>query len=291
MSIDHLQNRIRKTKNPSVLEVRLDYTQIPPCYLPEENPIPRFREYILSILSRLKGFVPALRFDFSSFAISGSEGLDALTELMNAASAMDYYVIVDAPEILSPAAAQLVADGLFRVDSVFSCNAAVISSYLGSDGWKPFLPYCEKHDKDIFVAVRTGNKSAPELQDLLSGSRIVHAVAADHVNRYGAQCVGKSGYSRVSVMASASSTESLRSLRSKYSKLFLLVDGYDYPSANAKNCAAAFDKLGHGAAVCAGASITQAWMNESDNTENYLDCVMAAAERMKKNLGRYVTVL
>lgn len=291
MSIDHLQNRIRKTKNPSVLEVRLDYAQIPPCYLSEENPIPRFREYILSILSLLKGFIPALRFDFSSFAISGSEGLDALAELMNAASAMDYYVIVDAPEILSPAAAQLVADGLFGEASLFKCNAAVISSYLGSDGWKPFLPYCEKQDKDIFVAVRTGNKSAPELQDLLSGSRIVHAVAADHVNRYGAQCVGKSGYSRVSVMASASSTESLRSLRSKYSKLFLLVDGYDYPSANAKNCASAFDKLGHGAAVCAGGSITQAWMNESANPENYLDCAMAAAERMKKNLGRYVTVL
>ena len=291
MSIDHLQNRIRKTKNPSVLEVRLDYAQIPPCFLPEENSISRFREYILSVLTHLKGFIPALRFDFSSFAVSGCDGLAALTELMNAASAMDYYIILDAPEILSPASAQLVADGLFGEASLFKCNAAVISSYLGSDGWKPFLSYCEKHDKDIFVTVRTGNKSAPELQDLLSGSRIVHAVAADHVNRYGAQCVGKSGYSRVSVMASASSTESLRSLRSKYSKLFLLVDGYDYPSANAKNCAAAFDKLGHGAAVCAGASITRAWMNESDNPENYLDCAMAAAERMKKNLGRYVTIL
>lgn len=291
MSIDHLQNRIRKTKNPSVLEIWLDYAQIPPCYLPEEKPIPRFREYVLSILAHLKGFIPAVRFSLASFAISGSEGMNVLTELMNAASAMDYYVIVDAPEILSPASAQLVADGLFGETSPYNCNAAVISCYLGSDGWKPFLPYCEKNDKDIFVAVRTGNKSAPELQDLLSGSRIVHAVAADHVNRYGSQCVGKSGYSRVSVMASASSTESLRSLRSKYSKLFLLVDGYDYPSANAKNCAAAFDKLGHGAAVCAGTSITQAWTNESENPENYLECAMAAAERMKKNLGRYVTVL
>ena len=92
-------------------------------------------------------------------------------------------------------------------------------------------------------------------------------------------------------MASASNTESLRSLRSKYSKLFLLVDGYDYPSANAKNCAAAFDKLGHGAAVCAGSSIVYAWANEPGNPENYLESAMSAAERMKKNLGRYVTVL
>lgn len=291
MSIDHLQNKIRKTKNPSVLEIQLDYAQIPPCYLPEEAPISRFREYVLSILARLRGFIPAVRFGFSSFAVAGMGGLRVLAELLKAAAGMDYYVILDAPEILSVSSAQLIADGLFGEASEFSCNAAVVSSYMGSDGWKPFLPYCENKDKEIFVVVRTGNKSAPELQDLLSGARIVHAVAADHVNRYGGQCAGKTGYSGVSVMASASSMESLRSLRSKYSRLFLLVDGYDYPSANAKNCAAAFDKLGHGAAVCAGASITRAWSNDSADPENYLECAMAAAERIKKNLGRYVTVL
>ena len=291
MSIDHLQNRIRKTKNPSVLEIQLDFKQIPPCYLPEEAAHIRFRDYILELLAHLKGVIPAVRFGFSSFAVVGCDGIGILTELLKAASGMDYYVILDAPEFLSPASAKLIADGLFGEAAPYCCDAAIISSYLGSDGWKPFLPYCENNGKDVFVVVRTGNKSAPELQDLLSGARIVHAVAADHVNRYGGHCVGKSGYSGVSVMASASNTESLRSLRSKYSKLFLLVDGYDYPSANAKNCAAAFDKLGHGAAVCAGSSIVYAWANEPGNPENYLESAMSAAERMKKNIGRYVTVL
>ena len=89
-------------------------------------------------------------------------------------------------------------------------------------------------------------------------------------------------------MAGASSGDSLRALRSKYSRLFLLLDGYDYPNANAKSCSYAFDKLGHGAAACAGESILTAW---KDAEGDWAELAVAAAERMKKNLNRYVTIL
>ena len=140
------------------------------------------------------------------------------------------------------------------------------------------------------MVARTGNKSASELQDLLAGGRLVHAAAADHVNRYGADTAGKSGYTRVGVLAPASSAESLRMLRSKYPKLFLLLDGYDYPNANAKNCSFAFDRFGHGAAVCSSA-IATAWKQDESDGLDYLDHAKAAADRLKKNLTRYVTVL
>ena len=139
--------------------------------------------------------------------------------------------------------------------------------------------------------VRTSNKTAPEIQDLLTGSRLVHGAAADLVNRFGAECIGKFGYARISVVAGANSTESLRSLRNKYPKLFLLVDDMDYSGCNAKNCSFAFDKFGHGAAVCAGPTITMAWKNAESDGSDYLEQALAAAERMKKNLTRYVTVL
>ena len=145
--------------------------------------------------------------------------------------------------------------------------------------------------KDIFVVARTANKSASELQDLLSGSRVVHAAAADHVNRYGADTVGKYGYTRVGVLAAASVADSLRSLRAKYPKLFFLLDGYDYPNSNAKNCSFAFDKYGHGAAASSGAGITCAWKNTESDGHDFVEHAVAAAERMKKNLTRYVTIL
>ena len=94
------------------------------------------------------------------------------------------------------------------------------------------------------------------------------------------------------VVAAASAADSLRSLRSKYNKLFLLLDGFDYPNANAKNCSYAFDKLGHGAAACGGSCIAAAWLeDENSNGSDYLEKAVQGAERMKKNLTRYITVL
>ena len=200
-------------------------------------------------------------------------------------------MLLDAPEILSPASAKMTAESLLGEGSIYPCDGLVISGYLGSDVIKPFLPYCKKAKKDLFVVARTANKSAPELQDLLAGTRLVHAAAADHVNRYGADTAGKSGYTNVGILAAASSAESLRNLRAKSPKLFLLVDGYDYPNANAKNCANAFDRFGHGAVVCGGMGITCAWKEAESGEEAYLDHAKAAADRMKKNLTRYVTVL
>ena len=96
---------------------------------------------------------------------------------------------------------------------------------------------------------------------------------------------------RLLTRVSATAADSLRSLRGKYPGVFLLVDGYDYPAANAKNCAAAFDRLGHGAVVCSGSGIVCAWKQQEDGEANYLAHIVAAAERMKKNLTRYVTIL
>ena len=69
-----------------------------------------------------------------------------------------------------------------------------------------------------------------------------------------------------------------------------MVEGLEAPGGNAKNCAAAFDRLGHGAAVCGGSSITCAWQ-EGEGNPDYIACARDAAERMKRNLSRYVTVL
>lgn len=287
MSVDILQEKIRKTKNPSVLELSMPMSKLPPQYSKDGN---GYVQYMIELLEQLKGTVPAVRVSFSAFALLGHDGLYQMSRILGKAAALGYYALLDAPEILSADMAKQVAEAIFGENSLYPCDGLVVGGYLGSDVIKPFLPYCKKQKKDIFVLVRSANKSAPELQDLLSGTRLVHAAAADHVNRYGADSVGKSGYSGVGIVAAASAADSLRTLRMKYPKLFFLVDGYDYPNANAKNCGFAFDKFGHGAAVCSSA-IASAWCEaESDGTDS-LALAKAAAERMKKNLTRYTTVL
>ena len=288
MSMDILQEKIRKTKNPSVLELMMPVSELSPGFSRNAE---GYAAFCRELLEAMNGFLPAVRVSFASFSLLGHDGLYHLSETLKKAAELGYYVLLDAPELLSPAAAQMTADSLFGAESIYPCDGLVISGYLGSDVIKPFLPYCKKEKKDLFVVARTANKSAPELQDLLAGTRLVHMAAADHVNRYGADTAGKSGYTNVGILAAASSAESLRNLRTKYPKLFLLVDGYDYPNANAKNCSHAFDKFGHGAAVCGGTGITCAWKTAESDGEDWLDHAKTAAERMKKNITRYVTIL
>ena len=288
MSADILQEKIRKTKNPSVLELVLPVSDLPPKF-PQNGE--GYADFCRELLEYFQGSIPAVRVSFTAFALLGHDGLYHLSETLKKAAELGYYVLLDAPEILSPTSAKMTAESLLGEGSIYPCDGLVISGYLGSDVIKPFLPYCKKEKKSLFVVARTANKSAPELQDLLAGTRLVHAAAADHANRYGGDTAGKSGYTNVGILAAASSAESLKNLRIKYPKLFLLVDGYDYPNANAKNCANAFDKFGHGAAVCGGTGITCAWKEAESGEEAWLDHAKAAADRMKKNLTRYVTVL
>ena len=293
MSIDVLQDRIRKTKNPSMIDLALPIGEFPPHLMEEEGSKAKaYGRFCRELLERLKGIVPAVRLSFTPFAILGPDGLTELSAVLHGAAAANYYVALEAPEILSPMMAISVADAIFGGDEkLWPCDGLIISSYPGTDCIKPFLSYCKDGKKDLFCVIRTSNKSAPELQDLLTGSRLVHTAAADLINRFGGETAGKCGYARVAAMAGGSSAESLRTLRTKYPRLFLMIDDIDYSNCNAKNCASAFDKFGHGAVACAGPTVTAAWkQTESDGTD-YLDQAAAAAERMKKNLTRYTTVL
>lgn len=287
MAVDTLQEKIRKTKNPTMLELCFGKEDIPASVLSQADSVSAaFAVYARDLLTGLKDIVPAVRVSFASFAVLGAEGMTALADVLAAAKKLGYYVALDAPELLSPKTAALTAEALFA----WSVDALVISGYPGSDVIKPFLNYCKEGKKDIFVVARTANKSAPELQDLLAGGRLVHAAAADHVNRYGADTAGKFGYTRVGILAAASAAQSLKDLRAKYPKLFMILDGADYPNANAKNCANAFDKFGHGAVAVVGDAICAAWKQAEGEIEP-VEAARDAALRMKKNLNRYVTIL
>ena len=286
MSVDALQDKIRKTKNPSVVYFDGVTDWIPPHVRDTaENESAAYGTFCRSLLGELKGIVPAVRFSLGGFSIMGPEGVELLQSLLMEADRLGYYVLLDAPEMLSALSASRVAA---NIAEQFCFDALVVPSYLGTDILKPLLTLC-RNGKMLLPVVRTANRSASEVQDLITGGRLVHTAVADIMNRLGEQLVGKCGYSNVGAVASASAADSLRALRTKYTRLFLMLDGYDYPNANAKNCSFAFDKLGHGAIACASESILNAW--QEGTAEDYLRLAVEAAQRMKKNLTRYITVL
>ena len=288
MSIDLLQNQIRKLKNPSMVAFCLDKSQVPPDMINREGSLlEAYSVYAKGLLKELKSVVPAVRFAFGTFALYGAGGLSLMQELLSYAKELGLYILLDMPELTSPQEASVAAETVFS-DDIWMFDGISLSCYIGSDALKPFLSGMERNDKDLFVLLRTANKTAQELQDLLTGSRLVYTAAADIAKRVGQPFIGRSGFSRVAGVGPATSPDSLQTLRSKYPEMFLLVDGYDYSGANAKNCSFAFDKLGHGAIVCAGESILGAWKEET--AADYYEAALLSAERMKKNLTRYVTI-
>ena len=290
MSLDILHDKIRKMKNPSMVDFGIKSGKLPQHLIAEEgSELLAYKRFCKELLEGLQEIVPAVRFPFGGFALYGPDGMQVLCDLLALAKNLGYFVVMDAPEINSPWGADRTAEMIFGGD-LFCCDALIVSPWIGSDAIKPFVPYC-KNGKSLFVVTRSPNKSAIEMQDLMTGSRFVHSAAAEIVKRFGEGFYGKGGYAQIGALASAAMPQSLMNLRQKNNRMYLLVDGLDYPSGNAKNCSLAFDRFGYGAVVCAGPMITNAWCEAQSSGEDYVDLAKQAAERMKKNITRYVTIL
>lgn len=292
MSIDKLQEKIRKLKNPSAIRIDPIKAHIPPHLLEQEGSLSdAYVRFCKELLEGLKGIVPAVRFSFDHYALLSLGGVGRLPEILKFAKKCGYYVMLDSVQTLSAQSAEFAAAMLLNGEQALQFDGLCVSAYIGSDGILPYIAEMSGKDKDLFVTIRTANKTAPELQDLLTGGRLVYTATADMVNHIGEPLTLRSGYSRVAGIGAATSADCLRTLRLKYPSMFLLVDGYDLPNANAKNCGCAFDRLGHGAIACAGSSVTAAWLSQGADGLAYISHAVNAAERMKKNLLRYVNIL
>lgn len=291
MSIDKLQEKIRKMKCPLAVDFGILPSHMPQFLLDEEvDFVSAYKRFCMELLTGLKDTVPAVRFDFGAFALLGTAGLNALESILKHAKSNGYYVLLDGVEALSAQSAERAASILFSDECPWCFDGLIIPGYIGSDGIRPYVDRLKQQNKSLFIVARTSNKSAPETLDLLTGTRLAHVAKTDIVNRFAQNQIGRCGYSQVAIMAAASSADSLRTLRTKFKSIFLLLDGCDYPNANAKNCSNAFDSLGHGALACAGTSVTAAWQ-EMQQPENYVELALQSAQRHKKNLLRYITVL
>lgn len=291
MSIDALQAKMKKMNNALMVNLSVD-----PVLLPEEvvksheDLCDSFWDFGSRLLGGLKGEAVAVRFSLLTFALLESNGIATLSRLMKRASNLGFYTLLDAYGISSPISAMHSAQRIWGEESKLPCDGILISGYYGSEIIKPFLPYCENQKKDLFVVVRSPNKSSSEIQDLLTGSRTVHMAAADYVNRFSTGVIGKYGYSRIGIAASATAGESIKMLRSKYPQMFILVDGMDLSGANAKNASYGFSELGRGAIVCVGNSVTCAWREDEYRGMDFVQAAVEAARKNQRKLDRYISI-
>lgn len=304
MSIDVLQAKIRKTKNPSMICIAPSVLDLPMAVKDAAHAkygdtlraaAEGYRQFSFGILDALKDIVPAVSIVSGAFAALGSDGVAAMEDVLAHARSLGYYVLLDLMRADVALNAEAMARACFGKIQVgeqsftpYACDGVLMTGYLGSDSVKPFTEYC-KDGKNVFVIARSSNKSAREVQDLLSGDRVVYQVMADLAMRWSLDRFGKFGYAEIGIAAAATNPGVLRSLREKYDRLFFLVPGYGTQGGSAKDVQYAFDKLGHGAAVMAGRSILYAWQRQE--SDDYQQCARDAALKMREQILGYVTVL
>ncbi len=306
MSIDLLQSKIRKLKCPIVVGLDPTTELIPPELLAEcqerlgegvEALAESYLCFCKGILDALKKLVPAVKVQAACFDALGWQGVKVMQELLAYAKKQGYYVLLETMRTDVGHIAAVTAESVFGgipcgEERVFPylCDGLVLNGYLGSDGIRPYLPYLKGEDpKNLFVVVKSSNKSSSEVQDLLSGDRVIYTAMADLTLRWSTELFGKCGYGEVGAVVGLSSPGAIQALRKRYDTLFFLVPGYGAQGGVAKHAAYAFDRMGHGAAVCASRSILGAWREQAG--VDYPEAAAATVEKMKKQLEAYVTVL
>ena len=307
MSFERLQDKIREMKNPTVagLDPKLEYV---PSFIVEEKmkqygqtlrcAAEAIYEYNVGLIDALCDVVPAVKPQSAFYERFGFEGVEVLKRTVDYAKSKGLYVIMDAKrgdigstaEGYSEAYLGSVTIGETEVEP-FGCDCLTINAYLGSDGINPFIKGCVARDRAVFALVKTSNPSSGELQNIVAGDRKVYNVVGDLLERLSKDTVDKYGYTCVGAVTGATYPMDIRDLRRRLEKTFFLVPGYGAQGGKAEDVQYAFDEYGHGAIVNSSRGIICAWQKTGSDGTDYTDCAVAAAHKMKNDIGKYVVIL
>lgn len=209
------------------------------------------------IIDAVHDLVPAVKPQFAFYIQYGFSGVWAFEETCKYAQEKGLIVIADAKcnDIGSTAEAYAQAF-LGEVDlfgekiAKMDCDAVTVNPYLGYDGIKPFIEICKKHGKGIFVLVKTSNKSSGDLQDRITEDKLRnYEVTAHFLESWGADEIGKSGYSSIGAVVGATFPAEAKKLRQLMPHAYFLVPGFGAQGGTAVDAKACFNKDGLGALI------------------------------------------
>lgn len=217
-----------------------------------------FLTFNKGIIDAVKDLVPCVKPQIAFYEEYGFQGLWAFEETCKCAREAGLIVIADAKrnDIGSTAEAYAKAfigktDLFGKKIAVYDVDAVTVTPYLGYDGIKPFVDASNHGEKGIFVLVKTSNPSAGDLQERVTVDEkmSVAALMAHFVESWGAEDLGKNGYSNVGAVVAGNSKKEAETLRKIMPNTFFLVPGYGAQGGGAEDVAPCFDEEGMGAIV------------------------------------------
>lgn len=286
MITDKLVEKIKVTGNPSVvgLDTAAEYL---PDYEKYRHDTRSLASAVLAfnaaLIDKIAPIVPAVKVQIAYYEAMGVPGMETFARTLELARSAGMIVIADAKRNDIGATASRYAQAFFGGGD-FDCDFLTVNGYLGTDGIKPFVDAGD--DKGVFALVKTSNPSGVELQDMkLENGKTVYMQMAELVEKWGANNVGVSGYSRVGAVVGATYPEQARELRAAMPHTFFLVPGYGAQGGGADGAVAGFDARGCGGIVNSSRGIICAYKQEKYKGMTPADAAYAAAVDMREDLA------
>ena len=294
MITDKLIDGIIATQNPTCvgLDTLFDY-------LPDdmkagaktfEDVAERVLEFNKTLVDNIADIVPSVKVQIAYYEMYGTAGMKAYYETLKYAKDKGLYVIADAKrnDIGSTAACYAKAFlGETQVNEnplkAFPSDYVTVNGYLGSDGIVPFVEECEKHDKGIFVLVKTSNPSGAEIQNVILENGVpMYEYVGGLVEKWGESTVGKYGYSAVGAVVGATHPAEAARLREVLPHTFFLIPGYGAQGGKAEMLKSCFKENGLGGVVNNSRGILCAYKK---NGGTYYEAAREACIAMQKDLA------
>ncbi len=300
-AIDRLIEKIKETKNPTVMGLDPRYEMLPNCVTEKypktlEGVSQAIIEYNKALIDATYDIIPAIKPQVAFYEMFGIPGMKALEETCSYAKEKGMIIIADAKrgDIGSTAAgysnAYLGKTKIGDIEkSIFDIDFLTVNPYMGTDCVKPFVEDCKKYGKGLFVLVKTSNPSSGELQDLkLESGEEVYTRVANLVEKWGEDLRGEYGYSSIAAVVGATYPEQLKSIRETAPHTYFLIPGYGAQGGKAEDIALGFDKEGLGGIVNASRSLMCAYKSdkwkEQFDEKDYAKATRAEAIRMRDEI-------
>lgn len=307
MSFDRLIEKIIEMKNPTVvgLDPKLEYVPeyIRNKYIQENGETlsaaaKAILEFNKAIIDEIYDIVPAIKPQAAYYEMYGYYGVQTLYETISYAKSKGMFVITDGKrndigatmEAYTNAHLGTVTIGE-NVIEPFSADALTVNGYLGTDGIEPLLKVCREKDKGIYVLVKTSNKSSGEIQDRkLDDGTPIYALMGDMCEKWGADTIGKYGYSAVGAVVGATYPEMLTELRQRLPHTMFLVPGYGAQGGGAEGLKGGFDANGLGAIVNSSRVVMCAYKKEGCDEKDFAKSARREVIRMRDDITQYINL-
>jgi orotidine-5'-phosphate decarboxylase len=255
---DRLTNKIETCGNPSVLGLDPRIDRMPKAVLEladkhASGAADRLRRSIRTfhelVIDAAADLVPAVKLQLAFYEQYGVAGMQGYVDTLSAARRANLLVIADAKRNDVPATAEAYARAFLMPEAEFGADALTISPYLGVDAMQPFIDLAERHNRGIYILVKTSNPGSGDVQDLRVSGVPVFEKVCGLVTRLGNSLIGTRGIPAVGAVVACTHPSAAIRVRECLPAAPFLVVGYGTQGGIAENAALCFDRNGGGAIV------------------------------------------